>query len=60
MPPHSDVSNKRNARIFTFETTRSDSVELAELAVEEKHVLGVIRQSAKYEPRLLLKSVAPL
>ena len=45
---------KEQAQKFIFETKRSGSVELAELAVEEKHVLGVIRQSEKYEPKLLL------
>ena len=47
---------KEQAEKFIFETKRKGSVELAELAVEEKHVLGVIRQSQKYEPRLLLEA----
>jgi hypothetical protein len=47
---------KEEAQKFIFETKRSGSVELAELAVEEKHVLGVIRQSQKYEPTLLLEA----
>ena len=49
---------KEQAEKFIFETKRNGSVELAELAVEEKHVLGVgvIRQSQKYEPRLLLEA----
>jgi hypothetical protein len=47
---------KEQAQKFIFETKRSGSVELAELAVEEKHVLGVIRQAEKYEPRLLLEA----
>jgi hypothetical protein len=47
---------KEEAEKFIFETKRSGSVELAELAVEEKHILGVIRQSQKYEPRLLLEA----
>ncbi len=47
---------KEQAEKFIFETKRSGSVELAELAVEEKHVLGVIRQSQKYEPKLLLEA----
>jgi len=47
---------KEQAEKFIFETKRSGSVELAELAVEEKHILGVIRQSQKYEPRLLLEA----
>ena len=47
---------KEQAQKFIFETKRSGSVELAELAVEEKHILGVIRQSEKYEPKLLLEA----
>jgi hypothetical protein len=47
---------KDQAEKFIFETKRSGSVELAELAVEEKHILGVIRQSQKYEPKLLLEA----
>jgi hypothetical protein len=47
---------KEQAQKFIFETKRNGSVELAELAVEEKHVLGVIRQSEQYEPRLLLEA----
>ena len=39
---------KEQAEKFIFETKHSGSVELAELAVEEKHILGVIRQSQKY------------
>ena len=31
-------------------------MQLAELGVEEKHVLGVIRQAEKYEPTLLLEA----
>ena len=46
---------KEQAQKFIFETKRNGSIELADLAVEEKHVLGVIRQSQKYEPRLLLE-----
>ena len=48
--------SKEKAEKFIFETKRSGSVELAELAVEEKHILGVIRQSQKSEPRLLLEA----
>jgi hypothetical protein len=47
---------KEQAQKFIFETRRNGSIELADLAVEEKHVLGVIRQSQKYEPRLLLEA----
>jgi hypothetical protein len=41
---------KEQAEKFIFEAKRSGSVELAELAVEEKHVLGVIRQSQIMNP----------
>ena len=47
---------KEQAQKFIFETKRNGSIELADLAVEEKHVLGLIRQSQKYEPRLLLEA----
>ena len=47
---------KEQAQKFIFETKRNGSIELAELAVEEKHVLGVIRRSQSYEPRLLLEA----
>jgi hypothetical protein len=47
---------KEQAQKFIFETKRNGSIELADLAVEEKHILGVIRQSQKYEPRLLLEA----
>ena len=49
-------ATKEQAQKFILETKRSGSVELAELAVEEKHILGVIRQSEKYEPALLLEA----
>ena len=49
-------ATKEQAQKFIFETKRSGSIEFAELAVEEKHVLGVIRQSEKYNPRLLLEA----
>jgi hypothetical protein len=49
-------TTKSEAEKFIFEAKRSGSVELAALAVEEKHVLGVIRQSEKYEPKLLLEA----
>jgi hypothetical protein len=53
-------ATKEQAQKFIFETKRSGSIEFGELAVEEKHVLGVIRQSEKYNPRLLLGGVATL
>jgi hypothetical protein len=49
-------ATKSEAEKFIQDAKRSGSVELAELGVEEKHVLGVIRQSEKYEPRLLLEA----
>jgi hypothetical protein len=36
--------------------TMGGSVELAQLTLEEIHVLGVIQQAEKYEPRLLLEA----
>jgi hypothetical protein len=47
-------ATKSEAEKFIFEIKRRGSVQLAELSLEEMHVLGVIRQSDKYEPRLLL------
>ena len=47
---------KAEAEKFIFEIKRRGSVQLAELSIEEMHVLGVIRQSEKYEPRSLLEA----
>src|SRR5262249_23809394 len=47
-------ATKAAAEKFILETKRRGLVELTELAAEEKHVLGVIRQSERYEPGLLL------
>lgn len=47
---------KAEAEKFIFQTKRRGSVQLADLSVEEMHVLGVIRQSGKYEPGLLLEA----
>jgi hypothetical protein len=49
-------ATKAEAEKFIVQTKRQGSVQLAELGVEEKHVLGVIRQSEKYEPTLLLEA----
>jgi hypothetical protein len=49
-------ATKTEAEKFILQTKRQGSVQLAELGVEEKHVLGVIRQSEKYEPTLLLEA----
>jgi hypothetical protein len=43
-------NTKTEAEKFILDTRRKGLVDWAELAVEEKHVLGVIRQSEKYEP----------
>jgi hypothetical protein len=51
-------STKTEAEKFILDTKRKGLVDWAELAVEEKHVLGVIRQSEKYEPGLLLEALA--
>jgi hypothetical protein len=48
--------NESRSGKFILQTKRQGSVQLAELGVEEKHVLGVIRQSEKYEPTLLLEA----
>jgi hypothetical protein len=44
------------AEKFILDTKRKGLVDWAELAVEEKHALGVIRQSEKYDPGLLLEA----
>jgi hypothetical protein len=49
-------ATKAEAEKFILQTKRQGSVQLAELGVEEKHVLGVIRQSEKYEPTLLFEA----
>src|SRR5258707_992330 len=49
-------ATKTEAEKFILQTKRQGSVQLAELGVEEKHVLGVIRQSEKYTPTLLLEA----
>lgn len=47
-------STEEEAALFIKEHHRTGSVQLAELSVHERHVLGVIRQSADYTPDLLL------
>ena len=47
---------KAEAEQFIFQIKRRGSVQLADLSVDEMHVLGVIRQSEKYEPGLLLEA----
>ena len=49
-------ATKTEAEKFILQTKRQGSVQLAELGVEEKHVLGVIRQSEKYTPTQLLEA----
>jgi len=49
-------ATKTEAQKFIFQIKRQGSVQLAELGIDEKHVLGVIRQSGKYKPRLLLEA----
>src|SRR6266481_2351739 len=49
-------ATKTEAEKFILQTKRQGSVQLAELGVEEKHVLGMIRQAEKYEPTLLLEA----
>jgi hypothetical protein len=45
---------KETAEHFISEHRKTGSVQLAELSVQEKHVLGLIRQSQHYAPELLL------
>ena len=45
---------KEQAEQFIQEHYKAGSVQLAELSLHEKHVLGVIRQSPDYTPDLLL------
>jgi hypothetical protein len=42
------------AQQFVAEHRKTGSIQLAELSIEEKHVLGLIRQSQHYAPELLL------
>jgi hypothetical protein len=46
---------KAEAEKFIFQLKRRGSVQLADLSIEEMHVLGVIRESERYTPRLLLE-----
>ena len=48
-------NESRSGTIHISNQTRG-SVQLADLSVDEMHVLGVIRQSEKYEPGLLLEA----
>jgi hypothetical protein len=47
---------KAEAEKFIFQVKRRGSVQLADLSIEEMHVLGVIRQSERYQPGLLLEA----
>jgi hypothetical protein len=47
---------KEEAEQFIAAHRRTGSIALAELSIEEKHVLGLIRQSAEYTPDLLLNA----
>src|SRR6516162_4301575 len=47
---------KEEAEQFIAEYRKTGSIALAELSIEEKHVLGLIRQSAEYTPDLLLNA----
>jgi hypothetical protein len=53
-------ATKTEAEKFIFQIKRQGSVQLAELGIDEKHVLGVIRQAETYEPRLLLEACQAL
>jgi hypothetical protein len=65
VPPSDSSAGKRISRYFLtkeeaeqFISThkRSGFIELTDLLIEEKHVLGLIRQSPGYTPDLLLKA----
>jgi hypothetical protein len=47
---------KEEAEQLIAEHRKTGSIALAELSIEEKHVLGLIRQSAAYTPDLLLNA----
>jgi len=47
---------KAEAEKFILQVKRRGSVQLADLSIEEMHILGVIRQSENYEPNLLLEA----
>jgi hypothetical protein len=44
---------KEEAEDFIAEHRKTGSIQLADLSVQEKHVLGLIRQSMEYTPELL-------
>jgi hypothetical protein len=49
-------ATKVEAERFILEIKRRGSVQMADLSVEEMHVLGVMRQSKRYAPGLLLEA----
>ena len=44
---------KEEAEDFITEHRKTGSIQLADLSVQEKYVLGLIRQSVDYTPELL-------
>jgi hypothetical protein len=63
VPPSESDTGKRVARYFPRKEDaeefiaahrKTGSVALAELSLEERHVLGLIRQAEDYSPKLLL------
>ena len=46
--------SKKDAERFIEEHRKTGSVQLAELSIQERHILGLIRQSADYTPEFLL------
>jgi site-specific recombinase XerD len=46
--------SRKDAERFIAEHRKTDSVQLAELSIQERHILGLIRQSEDYTPELLL------
>jgi hypothetical protein len=47
---------KAEAEKFIRQVKQRGSIQLADLSIDEMHILGVIRQSKKYEPKLLLEA----
>jgi hypothetical protein len=46
------------AKLFIQQHHRTGSIQLAELSVQERYVLGLIRQSQDYTPNVLLDALA--
>jgi hypothetical protein len=51
---------KEEAEDFIAEHRKTGSIQLADLSVQEKHVLGLIRRSVGYTPEVLGMSGEPI